>query len=66
MTGRKPNNRFGPTRLIVQRRRFTTPDHPPGTYSVELLLECGHVVIRKGSQEPYISVHCRACQAAKK
>lgn len=61
MTPKNRNNRFGPTRKIIGRREFRTVNHPPGSYSVELTLECGHKITRKGSQEPYVSAHCRKC-----
>ena len=50
---------------IVSREYYRTSSHPNNANdSVLLTLECGHVVHRKGSDEPRNKAMCRECRIA--
>lgn len=54
-------SRKGPMRRVVRAREYRTPNHPKGTWSVAMRLECGHECHQKGSIRVPKRKHCPDC-----
>ena len=50
-----------PRRKIVSRQEYTTPNHPRGSFSVAVVLSCGHDKHYKGSNCPKYHATCFDC-----
>jgi hypothetical protein len=55
------SKRKGTLRKIVGRYKIVNTYTRPGEGSVNLELECGHIIRRKLSQEPLFDAYCTEC-----
>jgi hypothetical protein len=51
----------GPLRAVIGWSRYTTSNHPRGTFSYSIRLACGHTRGRKGSQGVPKRMRCSEC-----